>query len=42
MQKVCFSLAGATKYAIWPKMSLGSSGTDFGVILAAFGAPGGV
>ena len=34
---MCFSLAGATKYAIWPKMSLGRSGIDFGLILAAFG-----
>ena len=41
VQKVCFSLAGATKYAIGPKMSLGSSGSDFGFILAAFGVPGG-
>ena len=41
MQKVCFSLAGATKYAIWPKMSLGRSGIDFVLILAAFGVPGG-
>ena len=40
-QKVCFSLAGATKYAIGPKMSLGSSGSDFELILAAFGVPGG-
>ena len=36
-----FSLAGATKYAIGPKMSLGRSGIDFGLILAAFGLPGG-
>ena len=26
---MCFSLAGATKYAIGPKMGLGRSGTDF-------------
>ena len=38
---MCFSLAWATKYAIGPKMSLGSSGTDFDHILAAFGMPGG-
>ena len=38
---MCFSLAGATKYAIWPKMSLRSSGIDFDSILAAFGVPGG-
>ena len=38
---MCFSLAGATKYAIWPKMSLGRSGIDFDVILAAFGVPEG-
>ena len=38
---MCFSLAGATKYAFWPKMSLGSSGPDFEFILAAFGVPGG-
>ena len=37
---MCFSLAGATNYAIGPKMSLGSSGTDFGLIFAAFGMPG--
>ena len=41
VQKVCFSLAGATKYAIGLKMSSGSSGTDFDLILAAFGVPGG-
>ena len=35
-----FSLAGATKYAIWPKMSLGRSGIDFDFILAAFGCLG--
>ena len=39
---MCFSLAGATKYAIGPKMSLGSSGTDLDIILGAFGVPGGV
>ena len=39
--KVCFSLAGATNYAIGPKMSLGRSGSDFDLILAAFGVPGG-
>ena len=38
---MCFSLAGATKYAIGPKMSLGSSGIDFGLILAAVRVPGG-
>ena len=38
---MCVSLAGATKYAIWPKMSLASSGIDYGLILAAFGVPGG-
>ena len=38
---MCFSLAGATNYAIGPKMSLGSSGTDFDIILAAFGVPAG-
>ena len=38
---MCFSLAGATNYAIGPKMSLGKSGSDFGLILAAFGVPGG-
>ena len=38
---MCFSLARATKYAIGPKMSLGSYGTDFGFILSAFGVPGG-
>ena len=38
---MCFSLAGATKYAIGPKMSLDRSGTDFDLILAAFGVPGG-
>ena len=37
---MCFSLAGATKYAIGPKMSLGRSGIDFDLILAAFGVPG--
>ena len=36
---MCFSLAGATKYAIGPKMSLDSSGTDFDLILAALGVP---
>ena len=41
MQKVCFSLAGATKYAIGPKMSFGSSGNDFDLILVAFAVPGG-
>ena len=40
-QKVCLLLAGATKYAIGPKMGLGSSGSDFDLILAAFGVPGG-
>ena len=38
---MCCSLAGATKYAIWPKMSLGSSGIDFYLILAAFVVPEG-
>ena len=38
---MCFSFAGATKYVIGPKMSLGSSGTDFDLILVAFGVPGG-
>ena len=38
---MCFSLAGATKYAIGPKMGLGRSGSDFDLILAAFGVPGG-
>ena len=38
---MCFSLAGATKYAIGPKKSLGSSGTDFGLILVVFGMPEG-
>ena len=38
---MCFSLAGATNYAIGSKMSLGSSGTDFDLILAALGVPGG-
>ena len=38
---MCFSLAGATKYAIGAKMSLGSSGSDFDLILAALGMPGG-
>ena len=36
---MCFSLAGATNYTIGPKMSLGSSGIDFDLILAAFGEP---
>ena len=35
------ALAGATKYAIGPKMSLGSSGSDFDLILTAVGVPGG-
>ena len=38
---MCFSLAGATKYAIGPKMSLSSPGTDLDVILIAVGVPGG-
>ena len=38
---MCFLLAGATKYAIGSKMGLGSSGSDFELILAAFGVPGG-
>ena len=37
---MCFSLAGATKYAIGPKMSLGSSAPDFHLIFAALGVPG--
>ena len=37
MQKVYFSLARATKYAIWPKMSLGRSGIDFDLILVFLG-----
>ena len=38
---MCFPLAGATKYAIGPKMGLGRSGNDFDLILAALGVPGG-
>ena len=38
---MCFLLAGATKYAIGPKMRLGSCGSDFDLILAALGVPGG-
>ena len=38
---MCFSLARAAKYAIGPKMSLGSSGGDFDLISAASGLPGG-
>ena len=32
-------LAGATKYAIWPKMSLGSSATDVAPITSIFETP---
>ena len=35
---MCFSLARATKYAIGPKMRLGGSGGEFGLILPALGA----
>ena len=39
--KSVFFIGRATKYAIGPKMSLGSSGGDFDLIAAASGVPGG-